>query len=80
MGTQFCHVSSRLNGTSKTHRAPEEEAKCSGREGNVICYVPGYVSLKENYLVPTDSDTYLEIYLYFIKSNKLLLIDHKAPG
>lgn len=44
------------------------------------CNMSGYVLLKENYLVPTYSDTYLEIYLYFIKSNKLLLIDHRAPG
>lgn len=73
-------MSSRLDGASKTHRAPEEEVKCSGREGNVICHMPGYILLKENYLVPTASDTYLEIYLYFIKSNKLVLIDRKAPG
>lgn len=73
----------RVDGTSKTHRAPEEEVKFSGREGTVICHIPGNVFLKENYLIldlVTDSDTYLEIYLYFIKSNKLLLIDCKVPG
>lgn len=50
----------------------EEEVKFCGREGNVICHIQGNILLKENYLVPTESDTNLEIYLYFIKSNKLL--------
>lgn len=64
----------------KNSQSSRRGSKVFLKRRRIICHIPGNVLLKENDLVPTGSDINLEIYLYFIKSNKLLLIDHKMPG
>lgn len=71
---------SRLDGASKPHRALEKEVNCSGKEGKVTHYMPGYVSLEKNYMVPTDSPTWRFICTSSRAINDFLSIMRRLAG